>query len=89
MKSMTPERIAELRKLRHAGRITSARDGLVEALLALESAHARIERLRAALEDAADGLAESIAYASPYFRAKWGLDSYLARARAALEEDDR
>jgi hypothetical protein len=47
-------------------------------------AEAENERLRAALDDAADLIAEWGAYASDYFKEKWGLDDVVARIRATL-----
>jgi hypothetical protein len=42
-------------------------------------------RLRAALQDALEGLEEMIGYVSPYFREKWELDGYISRAKTVLE----
>ena len=44
------------------------------------------ERLRAALRDAVEGMADMRPYVEDYFAEKWGHDAYIARARAALGE---
>ena len=44
----------------------------------------RERALRAALEDALEGMEEMRGYVSDYFREKWGHDAYIERARAAL-----
>lgn len=53
-----------------------------------ESKDAEIERLRAALEDALEGMQSMIGYVDEYFRDKWELDAYIERASAALEAGD-
>lgn len=42
------------------------------------------EILKAALEDAIDGMEEMLPYIDSYFRRKWQLEAYLARAQIAL-----
>jgi hypothetical protein len=44
--------------------------------------------LRAALEDALEGLEEMLGYVPPYFRWKWELEGYITRARATLGRTD-
>lgn len=43
--------------------------------------------LRAALEDALEGLEEITGYVPEYFQSKWDHQGYIDRARAALEAD--
>lgn len=45
----------------------------------------RYRRVRAALEDAIDGMEDMIVYVPDYFSEKWGHDEFLARARTALD----
>jgi hypothetical protein len=45
----------------------------------------REETLRAALEDALEGLEEMLPYVPGYFQNKWALPDYIERAQAALE----
>lgn len=44
------------------------------------------ERWRAALKDATEGLEEMLPYVPEYFRDKWDLPAYIARARATLAQ---
>ena len=44
--------------------------------------------LRAALEDADEGMREMFPYVPEYFAEKWGLMDYITRAGEALEADD-
>lgn len=46
---------------------------------------AEVKRLREALEDARDMVADWAAYASEYYQKKWKLDEDLAKLDAALE----
>ncbi len=45
-----------------------------------------IERLRAVLEDALEGMQDMVPYVPDYFRQKWGHQGYVDRASAALKE---
>ena len=49
-----------------------------------DEARAENKRLREALAECADCAEEGWAYASPYFREKWGAVAWMAQARAAL-----
>ena len=43
--------------------------------------------LRAALEDAIEGMEDMLPYVDPYFQWKWGHQGYIDRAKAALALD--
>ena len=47
----------------------------------------KIERLRAALDDALEGLEEMLPYVPEYYRVKWDHQGYIDRAKAALEQN--
>lgn len=55
----------------------------------LSAVRARLDRHRAALADALEGMEEVIPYVPEYFREKYGCDDYIARARAMLAEEEQ
>ena len=69
---MTPERIAELRQIVFYDK---DRDEMLN----------EIERLRAALVDAIEGMEDMRPYVDPYFAEKWEHDGYIERAKAMVK----
>lgn len=65
--------------------IAHARTDIPTLLAAYRSKEAECARLREALRDARDMVADWAAYASEYYQKKWRLDEDLAKIDAALE----